>query len=250
MVPQYPIYEFPRELLQPEKNRFFIGRRHLLSAQPWTAYMRVQGPVDERWVTKFSVANYQPDEWSRLEALMNRMDGQAGFVTAFDPARIYPRGSATGPTPRTLGFPAGQPFSDGSYFSDGSGFVDVSPHIYVAAASHKGSDLVCVSGLKPNSAVAMAENDLLCITAGGLQWGYLHSVVADAASDSTGFAVLRIRPRLRRAVVAGDLVRIHHPTGVFSLSSEEDTQVERSYPLLGSFGCTLIEAPEVIEVLL
>lgn len=240
------IHRFPEQLLKPGKCHFYLARRHLRASSPLSAYMGISGPIDERWMLKFNVDTYISDEWNALEALLNRMDGEAGLLTAFDPARLYPRGVATGPTPRTTGWSSPQPFSDGSYFSDGQGFVEASPTIQVAATAEAHTDLLLVSGLLPSQSRALCENDLLSICARGQDYGFLHAVLTDAQSNAAGQALLRVRPRLRMTAAAGDVVSIHRPRGVFKLSAEDDAQVERRYPLVGSFGCTLIEMPEEI----
>lgn len=236
------VVEIPADLLAAIDTTFQLGRRHIFSPQAYTAHVRVSGPTDERWVAQMTLPQKDREALDRLMTTFDLGDGAAGYYSAFDIAHTFPRGTATG-----LVYDGdGAKFSDGATFSDGSEFASGITQSTLGAAALKGAEYVTITGLLASQTVGFAVGDHFAIAQGSENYGFLHHVVANAATDSNGDATVRIRPRLRQAVGAGQVVHFLRPRGVFRLSDEAAVSVSRGGGGLGQARLSLIEIPEAL----
>lgn len=241
------IHEFPADLIHVDRCKFYIGRRHLATTNPWSAFSRVQGPLDERWIADITRTREAIADWARFEAFIDELDGSAGFFTIYDPALKFPRGKAAGGNPLNLDTD-NVAFDDDSFFDDGTGFTEGAGFGSVALVAPAGSEFLRIKGLQVSEASSLLKNDRFTIMLPGQSYGYLHKVQGDTASDASGEATVKIRPRLRRPVRVDQIVQFNFARGVFQLKNEEQGRVERSAPLIGQSGFSLVEAHEVLSL--
>jgi len=238
------IWDLPREFAYMAEGTCNLQRRSLMSSNPFNAYRRVVGPIDERWVINMTMPTLNDDDWRSFEGFLSLLDGMANYVRMPDPACKYPFGEATGSNPNNDPTGAGKSlyaFSDATTWDDGTKWYDSSPSIAIKVAAVKGSETIHVSGLKVSQTTALKRNDKMEI--GGLLYQVVSKIVP---SDASGEALLTIRPRLRAAVAVDQKVIIYYPTSVFQLISENEGVVEREAPHFGQVGWTLIEVPEAV----
>lgn len=242
------IHHFPQALIDADACRFFIGRRHLGSTNPFTRHVRVEGPLDERWIAEVTFNTQSLAEADEYEGFLDRIDGKAGFFTFHDPKRPYPLGAAAGGNPFNGGV-THTAFDDGTTFDDGKRFIEGAGFGYVGAAGVAGSEWLTISGLVASQTVSLKTGDRFSVMIPGQAYGYLHKVVASAPSDANGDATVKIRPRLRRDVWIGQIVQFNYAKGVFQLQGDDDAHATSwRHPGLGASGFKLVEAPEVIEL--
>lgn len=241
------IWNWPREWTKQVSGKCQLVRRSLVSTQPFSAYARVDGPIDERWMLDFVMPTLSQDEWKGIEGWLARLDGMAGGIRISDPYSKYVRGAGTGANPVNGGTQSTYAFDDSTTWSDGTTWYDAAPTIAVASAAAKGAEYVHVSGLAVSEASAFKWGDKIEIGNFSDGRGLLYEVVNEnVPSDSSGEALIKIRPRLRAAVAAADKIIIDLPTSVFRLMNEDAAAVTRSLMNVGGFGISLIEVPEEV----
>lgn len=244
---QRTIFSFPRTLNKGERGTFTLGRRHLTSTNPWTRAIRINGPVDERWIANITRPATAVEEWSSFESFLMLVDGLGGLFTFFDPIRKFPRGSAARANgvndPVTF-----EQWDDSTNWDDGAQWEDGASTASIAAAAVRGTTALKLSGLRASQAISMAAGDHLTIRLPGQSYGYLHQVVQDVPSDASGNATVNLRPRLRRNVTVGDIVDLEYASAVFRLADDDQGAVERFAPSLGRSSFELIEAFEALEL--
>lgn len=238
------VYDLPRRFAYMSSGSCSLQRRQLMSNNPFNAYRRVLGPLDERWIINWQMPTLQDADWRDLEGFLSQVDGMANCIRMPDPACKYPFGWATGSNPNND--PQGNAkstnaFADTTTWADGTTWYDSSPSIAVATAAAKGTDQIHVSGFVASQTAAFKRGDKLEI--GGLLY---QCVAVRVPSDSSGEGLITIRPRLRIAAAAEDKVTIYYPTSVFQFASEADGIIERQAPHFGNLGWTLIEVPEAV----
>lgn len=233
-----PVFPFPPEALVAENARCYLRRTDLSAKGPLRTGPFNFGGIDERWVIEISTGRMNEERWQPLEALVHQMDGNIGYVRAWDPARVLPRGRAAGIYQgQTVG--GGQAFSDGQFFTDGTGFVDGGTVAKAGADTLRGSTDLLLQGLIPSRDDAFLVGDKLEV--GGL----LYMIVNQVRSNVSGEGLAQIRPRLRKPIKSGDTVNFFRPSSVFRLRTSSQGIVDRSRPKLGQFSVELIEIPEV-----
>lgn len=241
------IWNWPADWTKQVSGTCRLVRRSLTSTQPFSAFSRVDGPIDERWMLEFTMPTLGESDWKGIEGWLSRLDGLAGGIRISDPYCKYPRGAGTGANPANGGTQSTYAFDDSTTWSDGTTWFDSAPTIAVAAAAVKGAEYIHVSGLQASQTSAFKWGDKMEIGSLSDGRGLLYQVVNEnVASDSSGEALVKIRPRLRAAVAAADKITIYNPTSVFRLVSEDAAIVSRSLPALGSFGISLVEIPEEV----
>lgn len=235
------IYEFAREWYSFLKISFFLRSASQVSARPWAGGNSVYGPHVQLWMPKLTVAQIVGDGWQARSAFFSRLGGQAGLLRISDPARIAPQYNTAHAA--SVAF-----FSDGSSFDDGSGFVNglLPPSCVVAAAADRGDNSVIIGGLPVSITAALRRGDLFEIRPNGMpaDFPHLYEVMVDGSTDANGKAGVEIRPRLRRAIAAGDMVVLSYPTSVFHLIDDTQGEMELSAPNFANHGFSLIEAIE------
>lgn len=236
------VLEFPSSLVGVAKSKFSLQRRALASSSPLTAYKRVQGPIDERWVVSVDFPPMAEATWRALDAFISRLDGEAGFVAFFDHGRPLPQGAAAGYDPD--GTPA--TFSDAATFSDGSGFQSGATTAQLKDAAVAGSEWITLQGLTASQTSALKAGDMLAITVDGADHGFLHQVVIDSPSNASGEATVTIRPRVRQAAPAMTRVMLEKPRGVFMQPKDDAFSLDVSNDGFGRGSLMLIEAFEAI----
>ena len=241
------IYHFPAELVHCARATFRPGRRTLNSSNPWTAFDRVQGPVDERWIAEITRATEDKAEWKQFEGFMMRVNGMAGFFSFPDPSLPYPHGAAAGGNPENGGTVLAE-FDDATTFDDGTKFEEGATFGTVAQAAPAGANYLKIGGLVASQAISLAAGDKFSIILPGQNHGFLHAVVADVPSNSAGEALPSIWPRLRRPVAVDNIIQLVRPRGVFRLVQDDSGAVERDIAGHGVSGLSIIEAPEVLTL--
>lgn len=235
------VVEIPAKFMSAVSSSWHIGRRNVTSTNPWTRHLRAGGAIDERWIVDITLPpKFKRAELDEFEAIFDVGDGLAGYYSAFDAVHASPRGTAGG-------LYSGL-FSDGTAFTDGTGFDDGQSTCTIGAAASRGARYVTLTGLEADQTTGFARGDLICITQGGEEYGFLHKVISDVATDNTGSASVQVAPRLREAVAGGQLVRLRNARGVFRLVSEDFPVVARGPGGLGQPALQLIEAPEALTV--
>ncbi len=243
------VYEIPADLLSATDITFRIGRRHITSPQPFTAHLRASGPVDERWIAEMTLRTKDREALDRFQAIFDLGDGLSGFFSAFDCVHAYPAGTATGLQDPYAGPTTGERFSDGTTFSDGTEFESGIAFGTIGAAAARGAEYVHLSGLLASQPAGFKVADQFSIIAGGgvsTDYGFLHHVVTNSGTNSAGSATVRIRPRLRQAVVAGQAVQFLRPRGVFRLAEDGAVAFSRGPGGLAQPTLSLVEVPEVL----
>lgn len=158
------------------------------------------------WIATLSFNNKSPGETQELQAFLDRLEGPANPVRLYDPLRIYPKKLAASNTSA-----GAQTFSDGTLFDDGYGWSESQHDISIKTSATKGAEEITIKNM-PNSTEFFTRGDLLEIN------GFLYEAINDLKSDSSGDGTLRILPRLRQDIYAGDYVKIYCPTGLFRMS--------------------------------
>lgn len=235
------IIEIPREFMPTEGSSAYVGRKRLLSANPWTSHIKMGGPQDQRWILDLTLPTLKGEQIDRFEAVFDQGDGASGFYTAFDAAKKWPRGTGTG-----LARGNTSRFSDGTAFSDGTEFLDGISTCIVSAVNVRGSKQVTLTGLVASQPIAFARGDMLAITQNGERYGFLHRAMANVGTDSTGSATISITPPLRQNVRVGQVVRVREPRGVFQVQEPDQLIVSRQYGVLAQPAFRLVEAPEAL----
>lgn len=221
------VTEIPHDLCIAAQVTFGIGNRHVLSSNPWSRHVRASGPIDERWLADITLPVKEREDLDRWESVFDQGDGLAGFYSAFDVVHRIPSGTATGLT------------RDG-----GTGLAWCT----VGAAGARGDRYVSLAGLLTSQATGFKQGDHICITQDGENYGFLHKIIANAATDSAGAATVMIKPRLRENVVAGQMVKLENPRGVFRLADEDVPFVSREPGGFGQPAVRLVEVPEALLV--
>jgi hypothetical protein len=141
-----------------------------------------------------------------------------------------------------------QKWSDGTTFTDGTGFLDglLPPTAFVLAATARGETSIQIGGLPASISDALRRGDLLEFRPNGIADGVprLHEVMVNGSTNSDGETGVEIRPALRSALVAGDMVVLQNPMSVFHLVDDSQGDVEMTVASQGSFGFSLVEAIE------
>lgn len=238
------VIQIPPAYMSAVECSWRLGRRHVTSTNPWTRNLRAGGATDERWIVEITLpAGFRRAALDEFEAIFDQGDGLAGHYSAFDAVHAAPRGGAAGAS----GYSGS--FSDGTFFSDGTGFADAGlSTCTTGAAAARGARYVTLTGLEENQSLGFARGDMIAITQDGEDYGFLHKVIADVATDGSGSASVHIAPRLREPVAAGQLVRLRHARGVFMLASEDVGAVTRGPGGFGQPALQLIEAPEALTL--
>lgn len=239
------VTEIPADLLSAVDVSFDIGRFHLTSGQAYTRHLRASTPTDERWLVEMTLQFKDREDLDRYSAIFDAGDGLGGYYSAFDAVHGYPRGTATG-----LLQTSEARFSDGSTFSDGTTFESGIAYGTIGAAAARGASSVTLSGLLASQTVGFAQGDHFAIPQGSENYGFLHRVVAAAATDASGNATVTIRPRLREAVVVGQRVNFLRPRGVFRLAEATSATFNRGPGGMGQPSLSLVEAPEALTCVL
>lgn len=235
------IYEFPREWYQFLKLSFQLRSASQVSPRPWAGGNSIYGPHVQLWMPKLTASQIVGDGWQARDAFFSRLGGQAGLLRVSDPSRVAPQYNieqiATAET-----------FSDGERFSDGTGFVSglLPPTAHLIASADRGGNAIQIGGLLASTSRALRRGDLLEIRPNGIATAvpHLYQVMVDGSTNSAGATGVEIRPRLRRAVAAGDMVVLSYPTSVFHLIDDSQGEIEIDAPYLANHGFSLIEAIE------
>lgn len=234
------IYPFPPNLLSAETARCFLRRQILQNPSPLRSARRTYGTVDERWVIEIATGTLDEARWQELEAIIHLIDGPVGFVRAWDPARVLPRGRAAGRYQEEQPG-VGDPFSDSELFSDGTGFVDGGSVAAVDVALARGSRWITLSGLIPSRDDSILYGDKVEIE------GFMYMAVSPGRSDAAGKSTFQIRPRLRTPLRGGELASFLRASSVFALRDDQQGIVDRRVPRLGTFSIDLVEIPEALQ---
>lgn len=222
--------------VRPSSCKFTITTQSIVSNSPLRKSRRVFGTIVDQWTVELTFERLPPEVWMPLSGLLSTLDGPAGILRMWEPARYLPYGMAAGlnmETAPALGI--GAPFSDGTYFTDGTGWLDVSSYAAVRDAQPIGSKFVTLTGLVASQATSLIAGDLMEIQ------GYLYQVARTVASDAAGETLCEIRPRLRTALLPGDPVKFDFPSSPFQLTSDDQTGADMSAPMFGSLGLKLFE---------
>lgn len=234
------VYEFPREWYQFAQISFQLRSASQASPRPWAGGNSIYGPHAQVWIPKF-VATERDTGWREREAFFSRLGGQAGLLRIGDPSR------------HTLQYnievqSSSENFSDGFGFSDGTAFVSglMPPTAHLIAAASRGDNAIRIGGLLESTSRALRRGDLLEIRPNGIAGivPHLYQVMVDGHTNSIGETGIEIRPRLRKAVAAGDMVVLSYPTSVFHLIDDSQAEMEITPPYIANFGFSLIEAIE------
>jgi len=236
------IREIPPRYLKSVNASCWIEKENLKSPTPWTGHTRVFGPIDERWrIETTGQEMIDLEGIDDFEALFDAGDGEAGFFSAYDPRRKWPRGTAAGLTGS-----ATSTFSDGTTFSDGSYFLDGITQCRVGNAAARGSQYIRLIGLTASQSVGFATGDQFAITQNGEPYGFLHRAISNTPTDAAGTCTVQIRPRLREPVAANQIVRLHRPRGLFRLMDGSQGMLNVRYGRQAQPTLSLVEAPEVL----
>jgi len=238
------IWDMPRKFAYMADGTCKLQRRSLMSNNPFNAYRRVVGPIDERWVIRMTMPTLGNDDWRDWEGFLSLLDGMANYIRMPDPACLYPFGEGTGSNPNNDPTGVNQSqnaWSDATTWDDGTKWYDSSPSLSIQAAATAGAEWIHIGDLKASQTEALKRGDKMEI--GGLLYQIVSEIVP---SDASGEALVKIRPRLRAAVAAEDPIVLYYPTSVFQLLTDDDGVVERQEPHFGDVGMTLIEVPEAV----
>lgn len=221
------ITPIPADLCSAVSSSWWVGNRHVMSSNPWTRHMRASGPTDERWQVDVTLPLKRREDLDRWETVFDQGDGLAGFYSAFDAVHRIPFGTATGLTR-----------------AGGTGLA----WCEVGAAGVRGARYVTLTGLIASQSLGLAQGDLISIAQDGEDYGFLHKIIANAATDGTGGVTVMIKPRLRENVVVGQMVKLENPRGVFRLIDEDVPVVSREAGGFGQPSVRLVEIPEALLV--
>lgn len=238
------IYSFPQEWWHFTTVAFQLRSASQVSSRPWAGGNSIYGPHIQIWMPKLTASIQDIDTWPQMDAFFSRLGGQAGLIRMGDPSRTRPKYN------RDL-IPGGATFSDGSGFTDGTGFSSslLPPTCFLYSAAARGDKSIVIGGLPASIASptpALARGDLFEIRPNGIASATpnLYQIMVDGPTDSSGRAGVEIRPPLRQAVAAGDMVVLDHPTSVFHLIDDGQAEMQITAPVLANFGFSLIEAIE------
>jgi hypothetical protein len=235
------IYEYPLEWYRFTTQTFPLRSRSQVSARPWSGGNSVYGPHAQIWTPQFSATIAEKYLWQKVSAFFSRLGGQAGLIRMGHGLRLRPqynRASTAG----------SETWSDGSLFTDGTGFVSglLPPTAYVLTAVARGDMTIQIGGLPANVTDALRRGDLLEFRPNGIADACprLHEVMVNGSTDSDGQTGVEIRPPLRSALAAGDMVVLENPLSVFHLVDDQQGDIEMTVASQGTFGFSLVEALE------
>lgn len=221
--------EFAWPLTWPviDGNRFALKQRALFAASPLRGSRRVMSPLVEVWTCSFAMPSDR--RWPEVDAFVANLDAGMHTVRMFDHMRRYPRGVAGGynsSSPET--------WSDGTLWSDNTGWLSGAMAGAAHASAAAGAKALTISGLVASQARSFASGDLIEVG------GYAYMIVGDTPSDASGRATVAIRPALRTAVVAGDVVKLAFATSPFQIIAD-DYAADRTMFGRGSVSLTMVE---------
>lgn len=205
-----------------------------------TPLFRTRGVLSTYWTAQIDFAAMNDDLWRDLESFIALLDGQRNRVMLYDPSRERPLGNGFGSAVTYSWEYNGTPYA---WEYDGTSYLwqaGAKTSVWLASAAVRGADKITLAGLTASTSRAVKKGDLF-----GLG-GNIYMAVTDANSDSSGEALVSIRPRLRKPAAALATVRVDKPRGRFTLASSEafDMSVESGKIARGA-SLSLIEVPDL-----
>lgn len=213
--------------IAPTTQAFFIEANTQFLQSPLSRASQVLARPGARWVCRMEFSNRGATIAPRIDALLYDIEGAAFEVTLFDFRRPYPRGAAATNSTAT-------DFTDGYEFTDGTAFIGYASDPVLASAAAKNDETVYTSGWETSTAVLLT-GDYVGIA------GRLHMVLSDVTSDGSGLATLRLRPRLRADVGAGERVTFVRPLCRMRLTDNAVENRTQAGPL-SSYSLSFVEA--------
>lgn len=233
------ICEWPIEWLRTTQSTFSLRSFNQFSTSPWSQRRSVYGPHAQVWTYDIVMAPQTRVLWQKMAALITSLDGQAGLVRIADVQRLVPQYD------RAV-VASSAAFSDATLFTDGTGWESglLPPTVHLTAAADRGADFVVIGGLPVSTAAVLRRGDLFEIRPNGIAGTVPHLYMAtiDGPTNAAGATGVKIRPRLRAGVAAGDMVVLRNPMGLFRLADEDQGALEVDIAGLGNFGLKLFEA--------
>jgi hypothetical protein len=236
---QPTIWEWPQALRGTTESQFYLAPSSLSSVSPYTGQQTAYGPQVQRWMANLTFPALRPEQWRPLTAFMSRLRGITGMVRMVDYHRMKPAiEQFGGPAAQQL-WADGRPWSDGSLWSAGV----LPPYVVAGEAAPEGADSLVLRDLPAGLAGCLQMGDLVEVRPNGIPavHGFLHEVVADSSTDASGRTRIYVEPGLRAGVAAGDMVVLHYPTSVFTLSTDDQGIVNRGLTSRGTLGLALHE---------
>lgn len=219
--------------------RFFPRSGAIVSTSSYTGSTRAAGSSNSPWVVSMNLPPMvDPVVWKKIRSLLMKLRGPMNILRLFDPASIYPVGVAAGINMSNYNSAAVGQFSDTTLFTDGTGFRDGSLQAKLARNHYRGETNIFINGLTASQALSLADGDMLEVG------GFLYSVVADVASNSSGETLAPIMPPLRNDIVAnsqGGIVNFDHPTSPFIMANKDYEGFDVSPPAIAQIGLSFIE---------
>lgn len=235
------IFEYPREWYSFTTVRFQLRSMSQVSSRPWSGGNSVYGPHAQLWMPKLTAATQDAEVWQPMDAFFSRLGGQAGLIRIGDPSRLVCQFNRENTASQ-------EQWSDSTFFTDGTGFVSglIPPTAFITTAVDRGENAIIIGGLPVSTSRALRRGDLLELRQNGIATACpnLYQVMVDGSTNSAGETGVEIRPRLRQAMAAGDMVVIDHPTSTFHLVDDSQAEMEITPPLFAAFGFSLVEAIE------
>ncbi len=209
---------FPDHLLNlTTSSRFRLGAVNLTSRGMFTGKQLVDGPLYQVWEASFEIAALDREQWQELGAVLaEAYDNRLPF-RIFDPRRQTPLG-AFGNT----GASAGTLWGDDTTWGDGTRWSDQYFNGLVAEENAPaGRDSLLVSGAPALQPRVCVKGDIFEIN------GFLYEALNTTAADADGRARIRLRPRLREAVQAGDQIIAYRASGSFYVKDPSAVMIVR-----------------------
>lgn len=232
------VYEYPREWYKFTASKFQI-RTVGLSYRP--VFRQTQKTA--RLIEQFFFADFVqkpelgPTKWQGKAAWFSLLEGESNYFRISDPMRCAPaynRVKANKPAPAQWG--------DGTWFTDGTGWVEgaVPEYATVAEDAQRGDEWLVIAGLPASISELFSPGDLFEIRPNGMATttSMLHEISTIGHSDEDGRSAVRIRPRLRQNIAAGDQVVFAYPQAVMQLVDADQALISRdaNYASFG-FSC-------------
>lgn len=232
------VYEYPREWYKFTASKFQLRQAALGYRPAFRPTQKTSRLIEQYFAADFvQKPELGPSKWQGKEAFFAMLEGEVNCLRISDPLRcapLYNRVAANKPVP--------QPFDDGTYFTDGTGWVDgaVPEYATVAVAATRGDEWLVIGGLPESIQHLLNPGDLLEIRPDGLQseTSMLHEICTLGSTDEDGKSAVKIRPRVRSNIIAGDQVVFAYPQAVMKLIDAEQGMLSRdsNYASFG-FAC-------------
>lgn len=235
------VWEYPREWYSFTTVRFQLRASSQVSSRPWAGGNSVYGPHAQLFMPKLTASTQDAEVWRPMDAFFSRLGGQAGLLRIGDASRLRPQYNEELAA-------SSEAWSDTTFFTDGTGFLSglLPPTCHLLAAAARGATSVTIGGLPVSTSRALRRGDLFELRPNGIATicPNLYMVMVDGHTNSDGETGVEIRPPLRQAMAAGDMVVLEYPTSVFHLVDDGQAEMEITPPLFAAFGFSLIEAIE------